>query len=209
MLLSPEAIQDHIPKYLTAPLQEELFKNLKGFPENFNYYWNKLASDSEVLQGDGWRGLELVDFSTREHRSVKGIVLSNSCDIAPENERDRASSIVFAPLIRLSALIEVWKSSGISEELVEDKVRNIRLQRNTKILYLPHGAGLSEEYIAHLDDIHSFPASVFLENRSRERLFSFTTAGFYLFVIKLSVHFCRLHENVMRTSEAQVAPTAP
>lgn len=209
MPLSPEAIQDHIPKYLTAALQEELFKNLKGFPEKFNYYWSRSPSDFEILQGDGWQGLELVDFSTREHRSVKGIVLSNSCDIAPENERDRASNIVFAPLIRLSALIELWKSSGISEELVEDKVRNIRLQRNTKIFYLPYGAGLSDEYIAHLDDIHSFPASVFVENLSRKRLFSFTTAGFYLFAIKLSVHFCRLHENVMRTSDAEAAQAAP
>jgi hypothetical protein len=209
MELSSETIQNHIPKYLTEPLQRELLENLKSFPEKFNYYWYRSKTEAEILQGDGWRGLELIDFETKEHRSVKGIVLSNSCDIAPENKRDNPSRVVFAPLIRLSSLKALWNDAGIPKAVVEDKVSNIRLQRNTKIFYLPAGAGLEDEYIAHLDDVYSYPASVLLSNEKRQRLFALTTAGFYLFIIKLTVHFCRLHEGVLRTSEQDAGAGTP
>ena len=54
-----------------------------------------------------------------------------------------------------------------------------------------------------LDDLHSMPIE--LHGQAAEKLFTLSMAGFYLFVLKLSVHFCRLHENVDRSPQPATA----
>jgi len=84
---------------------------------------------------------------------------------------------------------------------VENKLAAIREQKVTSLFYLPPGGRLDGEYIAVLDDIHSLPYSAFATRGGREKLFTLSQVGFYLFLFKLSVHFCRFHENVPRFDE--------
>ena len=64
------------------------------------------------------------------------------------------------------------------------------------MFYLPADDPLSTEYVALLDDLHSMPVEALRE--VSDKLFTLSMAGFYLYVFKLSVHFCRLQENIDR-----------
>ena len=115
-----EQIKSYLPSYLTPENKAELFSELKKFPNNFNYY---LCPHKETyLQGDAWRGFVAINFHTQESKMVSGVIISNSCDITPENPS------------------------------------------------------------------------------TKERLFVLNQFGFYLFLIKLSIHFTRFQEDVNRTA---------
>lgn len=87
---------------------------------------------------------------------------------------------------------------GLPADSISDKIKSIRNQEVTSIFYLPQGGGLSEEYIATLDDIHTIPIDYINEHKIEQNLFNLSMFGFYLFLFKISVHFCRFHENVTR-----------
>lgn len=202
MTFSPENLKNQIPYYLTsAPVQKELVANLEAIMGGAQTgYYLSASQDSfadERLQGDGWRGLPLFSFESGEKKYVRGILLSNTCDVSPENDRTLPPKLVFAPIIRLSAVEARFATRGISPAQVADKVKAIKDQIATSIFYLPAGGPLEEDYVALLDDVHSVPVSAH-ENDNKEKLFTLSMAGFYLFVFKLSVHFCRLQENVDR-----------
>lgn len=92
-------------------------------------------------------------------------------------------------------------SAGIKHESVDAKLNAIREQSVTSMFYVPKGAALEEDCIALLDDLHTVPLVRFNKSEDRKKLFTLGTVGFYLFLFKLSVHFCRFHENVQREHE--------
>jgi hypothetical protein len=55
----------------------------------------------------------------------------------------------------------------------------------------------SEDHIALLDDLHTLPLGMF-QKADRPKLFTLSQVGFYLFVVKLSIHFCRFSEGISR-----------
>lgn len=203
MTFSPETLKDQIPYYLTsAPAQKALVENLEaimGGAQTGYYLRDKQgAYADERLQGDGWRGLPLLSYASGERQEVQGILLSNTCDVSPDNVRTLPPKLIFAPIIRLSAIEARFAERGISANQIAGKIEAIKRQIPTSVFYLPAGGPLKEDYVALLDDIHSVPASAH-EAKSKEKLFTLSMAGFYLFVFKLSVHFCRLQENVDRS----------
>lgn len=198
-----EDIKEHIPYYLTQEAKKGLVKALKDFPEKMNYYTTK--HQDELLQGDGWNSLDTINLETAERKSIKGIILSNSCDISQGNPRDAPARIIFAPIIPLSLYEALLTKSGIDLEKVSSKVSSIRLQKVTSLFYLPKGGCLESDHIAVLDDLHTLPVQGFFKKTDREKQFTLSQAGFYLFLFKLSIHFCRFHENVFRDYEQRQA----
>lgn len=203
MSFSPENLKDQIPYYLTsATAQKELVENIEaimgGAQTGYYLTAGQETYADERLQGDGWRGLPLFSFASGEKQNVRGILLSNTCDISRENERTLPPKLIFAPIFKLSSIEARFASRGISPAQIAGKVEAIKKQIATSVFYLPAGGPLDEDYVALLDDVHSAPVSAH-ENEYREKLFTLSMAGFYLFVFKLSVHFCRLQENVDRS----------
>lgn len=201
MPLDIDALQQQLPFYLTGdPERRALIRELKALSEGATKgYFIPAESDpynGTMLQGDGWGGLQIVSLSDGESRSIRGIILSNSCDISDQNPRPLAPKIAFAPLVRLSRLRECFVRKRLDAGRIENKLRDIRSQKVTSIFYLPADQPLDDEYVVLLDDIHSIHVSV--NEEKRQKIFTLSMAGFYLFVFKLSVHFCRLHENVDR-----------
>ena len=90
------------------------------------------------------------------------------------------------------------KNAGLDQKQIEAKVVAIKEQRVTSLVYFPKGAALEEDYVALRDDIHTVPSQAFIARNEKTKLFALSNVGFYLFVLKLSVHFCRLHEEVVR-----------
>ncbi len=189
-----EDIKNHLPPYLTPQQKEDLLEQIKNFPK-INYYIHK--DDEELLQGDGWSGFTVLDFFTCEKKQVKGIIFSNSCDIDIHNNRTLSVNVIFVPLVRLNKYLDLLKSSGLSEEKISSKIEAIRQQKITSIMFFPKGGNLDDDYIANFDDIHSQPLRTFLSGK-KVRVFTLSQSGFYMFLLKLSIHFCRFQEGVLR-----------
>lgn len=192
-----EAFRTFLPAYLTPEQKADLYAELDRFPENTNYYLQG-RFDAEMLQGDGWSGLYLSDLTTKGGRCVKGIVLSNSCDISLENPSDRPRKVIFSPLRRLSAYREflLKHKDGAAANSVIDSIRK---QRITYMFYLP-ASGDREEAIAVLDDVSSISLDRFVQGKP-EKLFTLSQYGFYIFLLKLSIHFTRFQESIQRFPE--------
>lgn len=203
MSISRDTLDNHIPYYLTAEQKQGLMKALSDFGKNtHNYYINSRMD--ETLQGDGWSGFDIIRLEDGQRNKIKGIILSNSCDISQENKRDIDSRIVFAPIIKLSSYVALLKQNGLQEEQIESKLQSIRQQKITTLFYLPP-FDTDEEWIAKLDDLRSIPAKLLSQSDSGNKEFTLSMFGFYLFVFKISIHFCRFHEDIIREDSPQPA----
>lgn len=192
-----EQIRILLPKYLTPSEKEDLFDELKRFPNNEAFYFDRDDLRNELLQGDGWRGLIAIDFRTGNRKSVSGVILSNSCDIDTGNLSAFPVNILFAPIIKLDRYVERLRSQGKTGDQIQSLLTTIRKQRITNIFFLPPSTGITEESFILLDDIHAHPLSDFLGS-DHQPLFKMNMFFFYYFVIKLSIHFCRFQEGVHR-----------
>lgn len=193
-----EASSIHFPPYLTPGDRHQLFDELRQFPKSFDYYWH--ASESGILQGDGLRGFSYIFYSAPGEvgqKSVSGIVVSNSCDIAPENDPAGDQNVLFAPIATMGAYLERYRAMGKTDPQVESFADTIRKQKVTTLFYLPSYGDRLSESIVPLDDIRPEPLSYFYENRG-DRIFSLSQYGFWMFLIKLSIHFTRMQEGIRR-----------
>ncbi len=202
MNLDAETLIQQIPYYLTAEDQKVLLGELTAISQGGSAeYLLGTYRDSfkeVMLQGDGWRGFQLFIYETGHRTSVRGIVLSNSCDVDPENLRDVAGRVIFAPLVKLAAFKTLLEASGISDDRIANKIAAIKAQKTSNIFYLPAGGVLHEDYVVRFDDAHNMPVAKHTNSENREKLFTLSNTGFYMLVLKLSVHFCRLQEKVNR-----------
>lgn len=194
----PNALSEQIPYYLTNEQKSGLITELENFKNCIRTDYFSSISESELLQGDGWSGFDVVNFESGDKKKIRGIILSNTCDMSDENIRFTPTRITFAPLIKLSSYSELLSRSGCKQEQINSKVDAIRRQVVTELVYLPQGAGLETEYIAMLADVQSLPYKLFESSGNREKLFSLSMFGFYMFLFKLSIHYCRFHENLER-----------
>jgi hypothetical protein len=154
--------------------------------------------EQEMLQGDGWTRLLIRNFETGEKIFINAVVLSNTCDVDPENKRDLPVNIIFAPLVSVGAYINRLVRAGLPRPSIDTKIAAMRRQEVTNIFHVPAGGGLDSEHIVLLGDIHSMPAKIYEEETTKSKIFTLSQAGFYLFILKLSIHFCRFHENLVR-----------
>ncbi|WP_373945035.1 hypothetical protein [Paracoccus marcusii] len=191
-----------LPGYLTDETDKKtIAKELAGLMAGARRgYILSQANDKfsgEMLQGDAWKGCPVYSFDIGGVRNVKALILSNSCDVSLDNKRATPPKVTFAPLIRLDKLEERLLQAGLSGEAVNAKLDSIRSQIATDVFFLPAEGPLEHDYCVLLQDIHSAPLARHLESASK--MFTLSMAGFYLFIFKLSIHFCRLHENVNRS----------
>ena len=196
MQITSESIKDQIPYYLSQKAKEHLAKALDQFPRQIDYYTNLYKE--EFLQGDCWTSVDVLRFEDGAKKSIRALLLSNSCDAAPENKRDLPTKLSFASMVKLERYVDLLKNAGLDQKQIEAKVVAIKEQRVTSLVYFPKGAALEEDYVALLDDIHTVPSQAFIARNEKTKLFALSNVGFYLFVLKQSVHFCRLHEEVVR-----------
>ncbi|WP_270502000.1 hypothetical protein [Kluyvera ascorbata] len=193
-----DKLKDQIPYYLTAPQKEGLIKALDNFPDNINYYLSNYPEDlrNSVLQGDIFNALTI--YSPQGTKQAKGIILSNSCDIDVSNQRDIPMRAVFAPLVSLAKIEHLLKSRGLEEKTVDSKIDAIKKQLVTNMIYLPEVDGIAES-VVFLDDVYQLPTKdlqALLEQKCKALTLS--QVGFYILLFKISIHFCRFHEDIQR-----------
>lgn len=198
-LFSSGILQDlaqYFPPYLRENRQAAfgLKEELEKFPDNMSYYSSHHRG--EWLQGDGYQRFEIYSFERNETKETKGIILSNSCDILTENKRAFPVNVIFAPIIPLLGIQNILQQA---QKNSESTINAIKSQQMTSMFFLPAQAesALQEDYVVMFDKTSHIPRNYFKEHAGQQ-LFTLSQAGFYLFTMKLSIHFCRLHENILR-----------
>ncbi|WP_417478983.1 hypothetical protein [Maricaulis maris] len=200
MSFDPEAIKLHIPYYLAENDKTKLVKELESIGSGCSNY--TLTSERQelkdsMLQGDCWSNFKIYSFIGSQERQINALILSNSCDIDPNNTRDEPSRVMYAPIAKLSTYTDLLKKSGLSAGAIESKLSAIRRQLVTTIFYIPAGGDVDAELIVRFDHATSAPINMY-NSVPIEKRFTLNQTGFYLLALKLSVHFCRLHEDVAR-----------
>lgn len=187
-----EQAKEYLPPYLRPDDQQKLFEELNRELSEINYYWR--ARFDEILQGDSWENLPIVLASSRgfESRNVKGLILSNTCDLDLSNPSPVKKNIVFCPIRSMDTYL-----SRLDDSQRESTAYSIRSQLVSNIFFLPAMPNLPGESMILFDDVHSLPRAEYNDS-SNDRLFSLSQSGFYIFLIKLSIHFTRVQEGIAR-----------
>lgn len=194
-----EDIKIFLPKYLSDAQQAQLFSQLSSFPENLDsrFYTSYLKNEVVLFQGDGFKEVSYPDFENQQFRSVKGFLISNTCDSHLGNSRMFAPYLSFAPIFSLQR----WQDRLLTQfksESVQSHIDAIRGQRVSQFFYLPAYEGVDEMFV-RFDCVFSIPASDPLEQKLlQERLFTLSNYGFYLLLLKLGIHLSRIQERVDR-----------
>lgn len=194
--LSNEDIKKYLPQFLSGSSKDDLFSCLADFPENIDHriYSDIVINFANVLQGDGLDGLLFVKWPSKQFQPVPSMILSNSCDIALENPRVVVPYVCYCPLISYSKYVEKLREKGKD---TSDFERDVKAQRLTSMFYLPKGQCLEEDKIVLLDRMQSCPNDDPIKLKAK-KVFSLSNYGFYLFLLKISIHFTRIKDGIDR-----------
>ena len=120
----------------------------------------------------------------------------------PENIRFFDSRICYCPLLNLNKYKEILLKSGEEEQKVDSHINSIREQRLAQIFYLPSGTVIEEESLVFFNKTVSCDSDfIFQEEKNKNKLFSLSNYGIYLFIFKLSIYLTRLNEGLDRDKE--------
>ena len=206
-----EDIKLYLPKYLSESSINELIENLKNFPQNISkdsnikafpdnisssIYNSLLWYKETIFQGDGLKDFLVVNLPEEKIGKAPCIILSNTCDTDLNNKRGFPAQICYAPIFDLEKYKQKLIETKVKTiEATEQHIQSIKNQYVTQMLYLPIGGALSYEGIVFLDRInHCDNKSILRDNITERRLFMFSNYGFYLLLIKISIHFTRMQE---------------
>jgi hypothetical protein len=209
-----ELIRTFLPKYLTPEQQEKLFQSvLENFPFSTdpNQIYSNISDISYYYQGDCLIDIPFSIFNRGKFETayLVGIIASNTCDISPDNKRFDLPNIQFSTVFSLKEYILVLEHRKINKSRITSFIDDLRNNRISNLLYLPEKRNgdnvILEESFVRFDSNVTLPISAFSDETydknyapKGDRLFSFSNYGFYLFLIKLSIHYCRFREGVFR-----------
>jgi len=190
-----------VPPYLIPQEKEELVAQLRDLPnlDGRKFYSSGPAGEDTVFQGDGFLQFTFIDLLSSATKIGKAFVISNTCDLSPENERVLPINLMYAPLAPLRGFESALRTqqSGKADSVLSA----IRKNQYTHILYLPEIPGQLDESIVRLDMVHNIPPTFLYSKDDWKslRLFSLSNFGIYTTILKLSIHFHRLQEGVSRS----------
>lgn len=201
-MINLDELKQYLPRFLSENSEKSLFAGLKDFPNNLDgrFYTSKLKNEEIIFQGDGLKGLLVINLPAKEINEATCLVFSNTCDLDLANSRLFPSQVVYAPIFNLEKYKNQLENlSGFSAEKIESHIAAIKKQEITQIFYLPQFGASMKESLVFLDRINNCSNSNF--NRTTlcsQRIFSLSDYGFYVFLLKLSIHFNRIRDQVDR-----------
>lgn len=212
MAFGDDNFESLLPPYLVEPEKSRLKDALKQFmPEHrgseidYGDFYKAYQNDY-FLQGDLVKEIRIPILDqgsfTYSKAYTEAIIISNTCDISFENKRDvNSKQCLLAPVVEFKEYLKDLESQGYEVDKIKSFEQNAKAQLCTNIFYLPASSNENKEYIAILDRIFWFPTSElnsYLETIDDDRISSLSHYGFYLFILKLSYHLCRLPEQCDR-----------
>jgi hypothetical protein len=202
MALSLEESEKFLTPGLSASDRQEMLTELRRIRNASSMRFYSSRKFEQRMQGDALNGAPyIVAKNPPALRTTQVMVLSNSCDISPENQREERPMVTIAPLIRVSKWRDRFIAAGMKVARIDTKLKSLRAQEVTNKLFLPKGQGLDEDSIVPLDHMQSIPTSM-LDASNPTTLAVLSQAAHWLLCVKLSIHFSRLQEGVRRPAEA-------
>lgn len=202
--MSDDELKKYIPKFLPNGEQDDLFYGLKQITDNKEAYVDRLKNfystygtqkDPYLDQGDGLADMDIFNLPHPTSSKGLGFILSNTCDINPDNERGIPMRILYAPVINLEKYVKLLEDHGVYRE---GWLENVRQQKITHLVYLPKGAGLDYEAIVPLDHIMSIDEdSVTADSIREKRVFQLSRIAWYILLIKITHHFARTNKGLL------------
>lgn len=199
-----DEIKLYLPKFLSSESEKQLFEGLRDFPQNLDsrLYTSALKNSKNIFQGDGIKDLLVINLPNTTVKEVKSMIFSNTCDVDTSNIRNFQSQIVYAPIFSLQKYKQsLIDNSSKNESEISSHIKAIKEQRITQIFYLPKINNIIEDSIIFLDRVNNCSQD-FIKSKDliKDRLFTLSDYGSYLFVLKLSIHFSRIKDNVDRVA---------
>lgn len=197
-----EDIKTFLPKYLSPEEGIALFQELKAFPKNLDkrIYSSKIKQEPYLYQGDGFLEIEIPNYIKKDFVISKGVLISNTCDVSLDNTRFYQTHFVFCPIFDLKKYKTQLESSCDDKEKVKSHIDSIRDNKATTFFFLPSCFDVNSESFIKFDCIYSLPVTNELYDKLKfNKLYSLSNYGFYLFLLKLSIHFTRVQEAVSRS----------
>ncbi|MBW2331485.1 MAG: hypothetical protein JRF30_11360 [Deltaproteobacteria bacterium] len=202
-MINFELVEKQLPQYLRYDAKKKLFQELRGFPDNIDsrLYTIRLKKyEPYLLQGDGIKEVLYVELPAIRQKDVDIMILSNSCDINPENPKFLPVNVTYAPIVNLEKYHTMLVDTGVEPKRAEGHVQDVKAQRISNLFYLPKAPSLDES-VVFLDRVNSCDIQYFVKKGLDQcRLFTLSDYGFYLFLYKLSIHFTRIYERIERTA---------
>ncbi|WP_454976729.1 hypothetical protein [Capnocytophaga bilenii] len=198
-MTSFEEIKKYLPQYLSDRDAKQLFSALKDFPNNIDerFYSNYSLDDNILYQGDCLKDIPAFNLPDTRTKLSQSMAISNTCDMDLSNKRLWNTRILFSQIILLEKL-----EKGLCQRFPKDRVTNyinsLKKQQITNAFYLPKSKNL-DEAVAFFDYTNSFDINyIDRESLKERRLVSLSNYGFYILLLKLSIHFTRVQEKVER-----------
>ena len=94
-----EDFQRQLPPFLTSAKKQEILDAIKDFPEKFNPY-QYVKEDPFAEQGDIFADVPFYFYENNKKEPKIAMVLSNACDISPENKRYAPVKVITALLLK-------------------------------------------------------------------------------------------------------------
>ena len=215
LLFDQEHFERLLPNYLSKAEKGRLLAALEQFYEQSvrkqpawsskfytNFYLHK--NSDYFLQGDLLMSIRQPNWNYEANAYdkiyAKALILSNTCDMDVNNDRVIPKEIVLAPLIPFSDFVEEL-SLLLEGKKLESIIQGVKSQIYSNVFYLPPVQGTSEDFVCFFDNVFWFPTeelNSYLPDLNQTRIASFDYFGYYLFLVKLSYHFCRLPEEKQR-----------
>lgn len=198
-MTSFEDIKKYLPQYLSDSDTKQLFSALKDFPNNIDerFYSNYNLDDNILYQGDCLKDIPAFKLPNMHSKLSQSMAISNTCDMDLNNKRLWNTRILFSQIILLEKLEEILYQE-FPKDRISNYINNLKKQQITNAFYLPKSKNL-DEAVVFFDYTNSFDID-FLERDGlkEKRLVSLSNYGFYILLIKLSIHFTRIQEKVQR-----------
>ena len=201
-----------LPNYLINEDKARLKDALKQFTFNekgkeidyTNFY--KSYGHTYFMQSDLVKEIRMSfwneDESVFEKIYSDAIILSNTCGISFENTHSiNSKQCLFAPLIDFNEYLKDLSGAGYGKDKLEQFTQTVKAQLVTNLFYLPTLNNHTKEYVVILDNVFWFPANelnTYIDDIKENRITSLSHFGYYLFILKLSYHLCRLPEQCDR-----------
>jgi hypothetical protein len=202
-----------LPSYLTSSAKDRLKEGLsqffsdaqgkdityEGFYSDDTHAYFKQSDLIAEVRSPQWNS------ATGEFERIysDSMLLSNTCDVNPDNPRiTNTKQSIFAPIVNFREYLHDLRKNGVSETQINSFEIEVKRQRITNIFYLPPFKKDGPDYITLLDQpfwLSSAHLNSRLVHISEDKIKSLADFGFYLFIFKLSYHFCRLPEEADRS----------
>lgn len=191
-----------LPKFLSAESEKKLFEELSDFPNSFDQriYLGPISEPNGLLQGDCVDGLPVFNLPSPSIKYSKALLLSNSCDVDPQNSRLVPIRLTYCPIFSFEKVESALRESHPdATNRINSFLAAVKEQRVSQVLYLPKGHRV-EESLVFFDRICSCAPSSEISNETLRKIsFRLGNYGFYVLLLKLSIHFCRMRDGVDRT----------